>query len=291
VSGIIQPAMSFIGNINYVLVAWWAAYGWLRAALTGRRAGIYPVLTQFTQPSPRWRAWPTCCNRGRFGRAGFCPPRRTDRARPERPEVWRRPGAVDFEHVSSVTSPTPLSSRIFPSLSSRARRWPSWGRPCRKDDSGQPSHAFYELDEGSITLDGSTSQDDREGCVPRRGWCCRTRGCSAVDRRQHRLRAPAATREQIKAAAVATHVDHFVRTLPMATTRSSTRRVRLSAPGNASSSPSPRFLSEPAILILDEAPVRWTPYRTADPASHEHTAPGPHELCHRHAFRPSATPT
>jgi ATP-binding cassette subfamily B protein len=66
--------------------------------------------------------------------------------------------------------------------------------------------------------------------------------------------APAATREQIKAAAVATHVDHFVRTLPDGyDTLIDEEGSSVSAGERQLITIARAFLSEPAILILDEA--------------------------------------
>jgi ATP-binding cassette subfamily B protein len=66
--------------------------------------------------------------------------------------------------------------------------------------------------------------------------------------------APGATREQIRDAAVATHVDHFVRTLPDGyDTLIDEEGSSVSAGERQLITIARAFLSEPAILILDEA--------------------------------------
>ena len=66
ISGIIQPAMLFIGNLNYVLVA---VVGGLRVASGAISLGDVQAFIQysrqFSQPlTAGRRAWPTCCSPG-----------------------------------------------------------------------------------------------------------------------------------------------------------------------------------------------------------------------------------
>ena len=66
--------------------------------------------------------------------------------------------------------------------------------------------------------------------------------------------APGATREEIVAAAAATHVDHFVRTLPDGyDTKLDEEGSTVSAGERQLITIARAFLAEPAILILDEA--------------------------------------
>ena len=97
---------------------------------------------------------------------------------------------------------------------------------------------FYELDGGRILLDGvdiATLSPGRAALEDRHG----PPGHLALrrhDPRQHRLRQPVATEEQIRAAAEATFVDRFVHSLPDGYDTVVERRGRLDlAPARSSS--------------------------------------------------------
>ena len=91
-----------------------------------------------------------------------------------------------------------------------------------------------------------------------------------------------ATEEQILAAAEAAHVDHFVRTLPTATTRGSTTTPRNVSRARSSCSPSHgRSWPIRRSSSWTRPRVRWTP---APRCSSRAPCPGcwrPHELRHR----------
>jgi ATP-binding cassette subfamily B protein len=115
---------------------------------------------------------------------------------------------------------------------------------------------FYELDEGRISLDGvDISRMTREGLRSKTGMVLQDTWLfsgSIADNIAYG--APGATREQIAAAAVATHVDHFVRTLPDGyDTMLDEEGSSVSAGERQLITIARAFLSEPAILILDEA--------------------------------------
>ena len=143
---------------------------------------------------------------------------------------------------------------------------------------------FYELNEGRITLDGvDIAKMTREGLRSKTGMVLQDTWLfsgSIADNIAYG--APAATRDRSKTPPSPPMSTTSCARCPMATTRLSTRRGRLSVPGSASSSPSPA----PFWRARHPHPGRGHqfgrhPHRTADPAGHEHTAPGPHQLCHR----------
>jgi ATP-binding cassette subfamily B protein len=115
---------------------------------------------------------------------------------------------------------------------------------------------FYEVRDGRITLDGvdiaTMSRDElREamGMVLQDTWLF---GGTIADNIAYGADNP--TREQIVEAAVATHVDHFVRTLPDGyDTMIDEEGSNLSAGEKQLITIARAFLSEPVILILDEA--------------------------------------
>jgi len=115
---------------------------------------------------------------------------------------------------------------------------------------------FYEVDSGRITLDGvDIARMDREelrdamGMVLQDTWLF---GGTIADNIAYGADNP--TREQIVEAAVATHVDHFVRTLPDGyDTVIDEEGSNLSAGEKQLITIARAFLSEPVVLILDEA--------------------------------------
>ena len=135
ISGIIQPAMMFIGNINYVLVA---VVGGLRVASGAISLGDVQAFIQysrqFSQPITQVASdGEPAAVRGRLGRAGVPAARRAGadgRTRPSRPGPTPLRGHVAFEHVSFRYEPrTARSSRTCRCRPSRATRSPSSARP------------------------------------------------------------------------------------------------------------------------------------------------------------------
>ena len=115
---------------------------------------------------------------------------------------------------------------------------------------------FYDLDRGRITLDGvdiAAMTPSRPAVGHRHGPA----GHVAVrrdDPRQHRLRRPDASEEQILAAARAAYVDRFVHSLPDGyDTVVDDEGASLSAGEKQLLTIARAFLADPAILILDEA--------------------------------------
>jgi ABC-type multidrug transport system ATPase subunit len=115
---------------------------------------------------------------------------------------------------------------------------------------------FYEIDHGRITRRRRRHHDmtrsDLRACS---AWCCRTPGCSAArSATTSPTVARARPRSEIRAAAKAARVDHFVRTLPDGydtvldddATAVSQGEKQLLTIARA-------FLADPDILILDEA--------------------------------------
>ena len=146
-SGLIQPAMSFIGNINYVLVA---VVGALRVASgqlsLGDVQAFIQYSRQFTQPLTQVASMANLLQSGVasaervFALLDEPTSRRRTVPMPP-PSPWCR-GRVDFEHVPFLTSPTYRSSKTCPCR----RPGPDGGHRRadrgRQDDSGQPAHAF-----------------------------------------------------------------------------------------------------------------------------------------------------
>ncbi len=177
---------------------------------------------------------------------------------PTDPEVLETAeGRVDFEHVSFRYVPdVPLIEDL--SLTVEPGQTVAIVGPtgAGKTTLVNLLMRFYELNEGRITLDGiDIARMTREGLRSKTGMVLQDTWLfsgSIADNIAYG--APGATREQIKAAAVATHVDHFVRTLPNGyDTLIDEEGSSVSAGERQLITIARAFLAEPAILILDEA--------------------------------------
>ncbi len=115
---------------------------------------------------------------------------------------------------------------------------------------------FYEIDKGSITIDGvdtrSMARDDVRrlfGMVLQDAWLF-----SGTLRENIAYGREKATNEEIKAAAEAAHVDHFVRILPEGyDTKVEDDSTNISQGERQLLTIARAFLADPQILILDEA--------------------------------------
>ncbi|MGA3220189.1 MAG: ABC transporter ATP-binding protein [Acidimicrobiales bacterium] len=261
VSGIIQPAMSFIGNINYVLVA---VVGGLRVASgqlsLGDVQAFIQYSRQFTQPLTQVASMANLLQSGvASAERVFALLDETEQGPdPERPAVLETArGQVDFEHVSfryvpDVALIEDLSLTVEPGQTVAIVGPTGAGKTTLVN----LLMRFYELDEGRITLDGvDIAKMTREGLRSKTGMVLQdTWLFSGTIAENIAYGALGATSEEIKAAAVATHVDHFVRTLPQGyDTLIDEEGSTVSAGERQLITIARAFLAEPAILILDEA--------------------------------------
>ncbi len=112
ISGIIMPAMFFIGNLNYVAIC---VLGGLRVATARSPWGMsrpsFSTRGSSHNPSPRWRAWPTCCSRPSPRRSGYssCWMKPRSRPKPRSRRSWSsRPATSASRMCHSATYPTHL---------------------------------------------------------------------------------------------------------------------------------------------------------------------------------------
>ena len=226
VSGIIQPAMSFIGNINYVLVA---VVGGLRVASgqlsLGDVQAFIQYSRQFTQPLSQVASMANLLQSGvASAERGFRPHgRRPRRPGPARPEVLEAAeGRVDFEHVSfryvpDVALIEDLSLTVEPGQTVAIVGPTGAGKTTLVN----LLMRFYELNEGRITLDGvDIAQMTREGLRSKTGMVLQDTWLfsgSIADNIAYG--APGATRDEIKAAAVPPTSTTSSGPCPRATTR------------------------------------------------------------------------
>nr|WP_282945502.1 ABC transporter ATP-binding protein [Cellulomonas endometrii] len=262
ISGIIQPAMGFLANLNYVVVA---VVGGLRVASGSLTLGDVQAFIQysrqFTQPITQIASMMNLLQSGvasaeRVFELLDAPEQEPDPARPARlPERVR--GRVVFEDVSFRYVPgTPLIDGL--SLVAEPGQTVAVVGPtgAGKTTLVNLLMRFYEIDGGRITLDGvdtrELTRDDlrsRVGMVLQDTWLF---GGTIRDNIAYGVEQP--DEDRIVEAAVATHVDQFVRALPDGyDTVVDDEAANLSAGEKQLLTIARAFLADPAILVLDEA--------------------------------------
>ncbi|MFT3660776.1 MAG: ABC transporter ATP-binding protein [Gordonia sp. (in: high G+C Gram-positive bacteria)] len=261
ISGIIMPTIMFLGNLNYVAVA---VVGGLRVAngqlSLGEVQAFIQYSRQFTQPLTQIGSMfnllqsgvasaerifdvldeaeespdpadpqSPAVDSGRivFDDVGF-------RYVPDRPLIENLSLEAEPGHMIAIVGPTGAGKTTLVNLIMR----------------------FYDVDSGAILVDGTDSttmtRDDlreRTGMVLQDSWLF---GGTIYENIAYGD--PTATREQVIEAAVASHVDHFVRALPDGyDTVLDDEGGGVSAGERQLITIARAFLAEPTILILDEA--------------------------------------
>ncbi|MFI2267974.1 ABC transporter ATP-binding protein [Micromonospora aurantiaca (nom. illeg.)] len=261
VSGLIMPAMFFIGNLSYVAIA---VVGGLRVASGSMSLGDVQAFIQysrqFTQPLTQVASMANLLQSGvasaeRVFAVLDADEQSRDPAEPAR--IADPHGRVEFEHVSFRYDPEkPLIDDL--SLVAEPGHTVAIVGPtgAGKTTLVNLVMRFYELDAGRITLDGvdiSTMRRDdlrgRIGMVLQDTWLF-----GGTIRDNIAYGRPDATEEEILAAARATFVDRFVRSLPDGyDTVIDEEGSNVSAGEKQLITIARAFLAEPSLLILDEA--------------------------------------
>ena len=261
VSGLIQPAMTFIGNLNFVAIA---VVGGLRvsagAITIGDIQAFIQYSRQFTQPLTQVASMANVLQSGiasaeRVFELLDAPEQVPD---PDPPvEIGQPRGRVEFEHVWFSYDPdVPLITDL--SLVAEPGRTVAIVGPtgAGKTTLVNLIMRFYDLDRGRITLDGvdiaaMSRRDLRSdiGMVLQDTWLF-----GGTIRDNIAYGDPTASEEQILAAARAAYVDRFVHSLPDGyDTIVDDEGASLSAGEKQLLTIARAFLADPAILILDEA--------------------------------------
>jgi ATP-binding cassette, subfamily B, multidrug efflux pump len=261
ISGLIQPVMMFIGNLNYVLVA---VVGGLRVASgaisLGEVQAFIQYSRQFSQPLSQVASMANLVQSGvasaeRVFELLDAPEQEPDPAAPARPGELR--GRVAFENVSFRYEPDkPLIEDL--SLAVEPGQTVAIVGPtgAGKTTLVNLLMRFYEVTGGRITLDGvdiaAMSRDELRagiGMVLQDTWLF---GGTIAENIAYG--SDGATPEEIVEAARAAHVDRFVRTLPDGyDTVLDEEGTGVSAGEKQLITIARAFLSKPVILILDEA--------------------------------------
>lgn len=261
ISGIIMPSMMFIGNLSYVAIA---VVGGLRVASGTMSLGDVQAFIQysrqFTQPLTQLASMANLLQSGVASAERVFAVLDADEQTPDPVEPARVTdphGRVEFEHVSFRYEPDkPLIDDL--SLVAEPGHTVAIVGPtgAGKTTLVNLVMRFYELDAGRITLDGvditTMRRDDlrgRIGMVLQDTWLF-----GGTIRDNIAYGRPDATEEEILAAARATFVDRFVRSLPDGyDTVIDEEGSNVSAGEKQLITIARAFLAEPSLLILDEA--------------------------------------
>nr|WP_231929791.1 ABC transporter ATP-binding protein [Micromonospora inositola] len=258
ISGIIMPAMMFVGNLSYVAIA---VVGGLRVASGSMSLGDVQAFIQysrqFTQPLTQVASMANLLQSGVASAERVFAVLDAEEQTPDRPAPARVTGRVEFSHVSFRYDPDkPLIDDL--SLVAEPGHTVAIVGPtgAGKTTLVNLVMRFYELDSGWITLDGvditSMPRDElrgRIGMVLQDTWLF-----GGTIRDNIAYGRPGASEEEILAAARATFVDRFVRSLPDGyDTVIDEEGSNVSAGEKQLITIARAFLAEPSLLILDEA--------------------------------------
>ncbi|WP_282072780.1 ABC transporter ATP-binding protein [Janibacter hoylei] len=261
VSGIIMPAMMFVGNLNYVVIA---VVGGLRVAsgtmTLGDVTAFIQYSRQFTQPLTQ------VASMANLMQSGVASAERVFEVLDAQEQV-EDPGVpaargdghgrVEFEGVSFRYDPAkPLIEGLDLVVEPGQTVAIVGPTGAGKTTLVNLIMRFYELDSGRITIDGvditamsRAELRSRTGMVLQDTWLFSgTIGDNIAYGR------PGATREQVRAAAEATYVDRFVHSLPEGyDTHLDDEGGNISAGEKQLVTIARAFLADPSLLILDEA--------------------------------------
>lgn len=261
VSGLIMPAMNFVGNLVYVGIA--VVGGLMVASGTlalGSVQAFIQYSRQFTQPLTQLGSMANVLQSGvasaeRVFELLDAPEQSPDPVTPQEPVKTN--GRLVFDHVNFMYDPDkPLIedlSLVAEPGSTVAIVGPTGAG---KTTLVNLIMRFYELDSGTITLDGvDIARMTRDGLRSRMGMVLQDTWLFAGTIRDNiAYGRPDATEEEIMEAARATFVDRFVHSLPEGyDTVLDDEAGNISAGEKQLITIARAFLAAPSVLILDEA--------------------------------------
>jgi ATP-binding cassette subfamily B protein len=261
ISGTIQPAMQFIGNLNYVAIAVIGGYQVATGQLPiGDVQAFIQYSRQFTMPITQVASIVNLMQSGVASAERVFDFLDADEQQPDPQPPVRLPsvqGRVALEGVSFRYLPdkpliTDLDLAVQPGEAVAIVGPTGAGKTTLVN----LLMRFYEVDAGRITLDGvdtaTMTRDDVRRCfgmVLQDTWLF-----AGTIRENIAYGRPDATAEQVLAAAEAAHLDHVVRTFPDGyDTVLDDEASNLSAGEKQLVTIARAFLADAPILILDEA--------------------------------------
>jgi ATP-binding cassette subfamily B protein len=261
ISGTIQPAMMFLGNLNFLAIA---VVGGLRVTSGQMSIGDIQAFIQysrqFTQPLTQLAAMANVLQSGIASLERVFELLDVEEQSPDPvdPLTDDDPqGRIEFTDVNFAYDPSrPLIEDLSLVAEPGATVAIVGPTGAGKTTLVNLVMRFYELDGGVITLDGRDVAKMRRhdlranvGMVLQDTWLF-----EGTIRENIAFGNPDATEEQIVEAAKATHVDHFVRSLPDGyDTVVDDEGSSVSAGEKQLLTIARAFLADPTILILDEA--------------------------------------
>ncbi|MCU1538770.1 MAG: transporter related protein, partial [Humibacillus sp.] len=261
ISGIIMPVMMFVGNLNYVAIA---VVGGLRVASGTMSLGDVQAFIQysrqFTQPLTQVASMANVLQSGvasaeRVFAVLDAPEQEPDAVQAR--QIDDPHGAVAFEDVSfSYVPDKPLIEHLDLAVSPGQTVAIVGPTGAGKTTLVNLIMRFYELSSGRITLDGIDIRDltrhdlrARIGMVLQDTWLF-----GGTIRDNIAYGRPGASEHDVLEAARATYVDRFVHSLPDGyDTVLDDEASNISAGEKQLVTIARAFLSDPALLILDEA--------------------------------------
>jgi len=261
VSGIIMPAMMFVGNLVYVAIAVVGGLFVANGSMTlGDVQAFIQYSRQFTQPLSQLGSMANLLQSGVASAERVFELLDAEEQRPD-PVPAATPatstGRLAFENVSFAYDPEkPLITDL--SLVAKPGQTVAIVGPtgAGKTTLVNLMMRFYEIDGGRITLDGTDiAEMTRDGLRSRMGMVLQDTWLFAGTIRDNiAYGRPDATEEEILAAARATYVDRFVHSLPDGyDTLLDDEGGNVSAGEKQLLTIARAFLARPSVLILDEA--------------------------------------